>query len=231
MAKSDYISSNDEAFSAQLLTFKTNIPAYATTLGVTPAVVTSQAADSDYFAYVLTGQGLMRNGSQQWTSWKTIARNGGTPPPTGAPMPPAFPASVTATAPGIEVRFRALVKSIKAHANYNISIGEALGIEGTQETAPDLTTIQPDIEASVSGNRVNIDWGWGGKGAFLDQCELQVDRSDSKGFVFLSIDTTPGYTDSTPFPATPTKWTYRAIYRVNDQQVGLWSKPVSVSVG
>jgi hypothetical protein len=33
------------------------------------------------------------------------------------------------------------------------------------------------------------------------------------------------------FPATPAKWTYRAIYRVNDQRVGQWSPTVSVMVG
>ena len=32
----------------------------------------------------------------------------------------------------------------------------------------------------------------------------------------LTYDTTPGYTDTTPFPATLTKWKYRAIYRVDD---------------
>jgi hypothetical protein len=37
--------------------------------------------------------------------------------------------------------------------------------------------------------------------------------------------------DTAPFPAAPTKWTYKAIYRVNDAQVGLWSNPVSITVG
>ena len=62
-------------------------------------------------------------------------------------------------------------------------------------------------------------------------CELQVDRADGKGFVALCFDTTPNYTDSTPFPATPAKWTYQAIYHVGDHRVGQWSKPVSVTVG
>jgi hypothetical protein len=44
-------------------------------------------------------------------------------------------------------------------------------------------------------------------------------------------DTTPGYTDNQPFPAAPVKWTYRAIYRLGDNRVGQWSKPVSVTVG
>jgi hypothetical protein len=33
--------------------------------------------------------------------------------------------------------------------------------------------------------------------------ELQVDRADSQGFVMLAIDTTPGYTDTQPFPSAP----------------------------
>lgn len=45
------------------------------------------------------------------------------------------------------------------------------------------------------------------------------------------MDTTRNYTDSVPFAATPTKRTYRAIYRVGDSRVGQWSNPVSVTVG
>ena len=84
---------------------------------------------------------------------------------------------------------------------------------------------------NISGNQVAVGWGWSGNAAFLDMIELQVDRGDGKGFVFLTYDTTPGYTDTAPLPATPVKWTYRGIYRVGDAQVGVWSKPVSVTVG
>ena len=59
--------------------------------------------------------------------------------------------------------------------------------------------------------------------------ELQVDRGT--GYVLLANDTTPNYTDTTPLPATPTKWKYKAIYRVGDQRVGLWSNEVSITVG
>jgi hypothetical protein len=78
---------------------------------------------------------------------------------------------------------------------------------------------------------VAIGWGWQGNSAFLDMLELEVDRNDSKGFVMLAFDTTPNYVDSAAFPATPTKWTYRAIYRLGDSRVGQWSAPVSVTVG
>ena len=93
-------------------------------------------------------------------------------------------------------------------------MGDALGIEGSQQTAPDLTTLQPDIDATVNGSHVDVGWGWQGNAAYLDMCEIQVDRGDSKGFVFLAFDGTPGYADTQPFPAVPVKWTYRAIYRV-----------------
>ena len=53
MAKSDYLSSNDEAFAAQLQNFKTAVPGFAATLGLTPAQVSAQAADADYFSFVL----------------------------------------------------------------------------------------------------------------------------------------------------------------------------------
>ena len=58
-----------------------------------------------------------------------------------------------------------------------------------------------------------------------------MDRSGSKGFVLLAFDSTPNYTDTEPFPATPAKWTYRAVYRVGDSRVGQWSNPISVTVG
>ncbi|MEY2481551.1 MAG: hypothetical protein QOK24_79 [Verrucomicrobiota bacterium] len=76
-----------------------------------------------------------------------------------------------------------------------------------------------------------IDWNWGGFSAFLDIREIQVDRGDNKGFVALAFDATPGYIDTTPFPAAPVKWTYQAIYRFGDSRVGQWSKPVGVTVG
>jgi hypothetical protein len=45
-----------------------------------------------------------------------------------------------------------------------------------------------------------------------------------------------GYAENTrfnpamPFPSAKAIWSYKAIYRVNDHQVGLWSQLVSVMV-
>lgn len=232
MPKSDYIEQNDAAFNTQLKTFNSTIGNYSATLGLSAATIAVPAADGAYLDYELQCMRLVQNAAQQWTTWKNIIRQGGTLPPTGAPVLPALPApAVAAVAPGVEIRFRALVQLIKANPNYNKAMGDALGIEGAQQTGPDLTTVQPAIDAAISGNHVNVKWGWGGNVAYLDLCEIQVDRGDGKGFGLLTYDTTPGYNDTQPFPATPTKWTYKAIYRVDDAQVGLWSNPVTITVG
>jgi hypothetical protein len=45
------------------------------------------------------------------------------------------------------------------------------------------------------------------------------------------VDTTPNYVDTQPFPATKAVWSYKAIYRADDAQVGQWSQVVTVAVG
>jgi hypothetical protein len=230
MAKSDYIPRNEEAFNALLQLFKNGIGNYATVLTVSAPQIAAQDADAASFDYTLKCMAIIANSSQQWTAWKNISRAGGTVPASGAPVAPVLPAAVPAVAPGIEARFRALVQLIKAHPAYNEAIGQALGIEGAEPAGPDLTSVQPDLDAVISGNQVNVKWNWGGKSAFLDLCEIQVDRNDGKGFVLLAYDTTPGYVDTQPFPTAPVIWTYRAIYRVGDDRVGVWSSPVSVTL-
>ncbi|HEV2804632.1 MAG TPA: hypothetical protein VGW57_06865 [Chthoniobacterales bacterium] len=111
------------------------------------------------------------------------------------------------------------------------TIGQSLGIEGSQQTGPDYATLQPHLDVSISGTQVLLGLDWSGYRDYLDLCEIQVDRGAGAGFVALAFDTTPGYTDTQPFPAAPVKWTYRAIYRVGDSRVGQWSNPVSVTVG
>lgn len=213
--------------------FAGKLPALATTLGLTTAQVTAIIADCNWLIYVL----------QSWLpagrSWALATTDSATEAQTGVgavPMvlpvftAPALPAGVAAVNPGALTRIFALVQAIKDSGKCSETNATNLGIIGSAQTGPDLTTIQPIISAVVSGNHVEIKWGWGGHGAYLDSCEIQVDRGDGHGFVLLTIDTTPGYTDTQPFPATFSKWTYRAAYRVNDQQVGLWSAPVSVTV-
>lgn len=231
MLKSDYIATNDERFAYQLLHFKTTIPAYAASLNVSPEQVASQAADTAYFSYVLASQVTFQAAAQQWTSWKNLARAGGTSLPAAVPSAPTLPATAPAVASGIATRFRALVKQLKSSPNYNSATGEALGIEGPEHTSPNLTNLQPDISARLNGSHIEVTWGWQGNRSYLDMIEIQVDRADGNGSILLAYDTTPGYTDTAPLPATPAMWTYRAIYCLADNRVGQWSNPTTLTVG
>jgi len=214
--------------------FSNKLPSYATTLGLTAGQVTANTADCGWLIYVM--QTWLPAG-RAWSLASTDAvvesqtGDGSTAQVLPVFTAPALPAGVVAVNPGALTRIFALVQLIKDSGKCTETIGSNLGILGSEQAGPDLTTIQPTITATASGNQTNVKWGWGGNVAWLDSCEIQVDRGDGKGFVLLTIDTTPNYTDTQPFPATRAVWTYRAIYRVGDAQVGVWSQPVSVTVG
>jgi hypothetical protein len=226
MPKADFIKNRDAEFADQIILFRNNIGGYATALAVTAPQVTAQAADADYFAYTLAVQQVCTNCSEQWTAWKDLMRDGGDP--GTAPATAVFPASVPPVAPGIERRFRDLVRQIKAHANYTPAIGEALGIEGPMQTGPDFATFKPVLNLRLTGGQPMVGWGWQGQGAFLDMIEIHVNRGS--GYQLLAMDTTPDYLDTFAAPAGGAKWTYKAIYRVGDQRVGQWSDEASITV-
>ncbi len=216
-----------------LANYANKLPGYAATLGLTAGQVSAAVADCGWLVYLLqTWLPAVRSWAQAGTDALNEAQTGTGSAAQVLPVftAPALPTGVVAVNPGALNRIFALVQAIKDGGKASATISTNLGIVGGVQSAPDLTTIQPVIDASVSGSQTNVKWGWGGNGDYLDSCEIQVDRGDGKGFVLLTIDTTPGYTDTQPFPATPTIWTYRAIYRVGDAQVGVWSQTVNVTV-
>ena len=231
MPKADFMPTDDNGKATLFVLFRDNVGQYLTALGIAAndADIVQQAADATRFRAIVDFCGNMQNAAQGWTAEKNYERDGGDTAPAGQivpELPAGFPAAVPA---GIVRRFRELVKRLKAIKNYTPTIGQALGIEGSVQTGPDLAIIQALLTLSIVGNAVLVGWGWQGFSAFLDMLEIQVDRG--AGWVFLTYDTTPNYTDTFPLPATPTKWKYRAIYRVGDAQVGQWSNTVEIVVG
>ena len=227
MPKQYFLPTTNSGKSQKFTQFKDNIGPYTITFGIAAGDITQQGADALYFAALLPFADTVGNAARQWNAWRDIVLTGviGTEPVL-ITKPVGFPGSVPA---GILTRYLLLVNAIKAHKNYTTAIGDILGIEGSQETPPDLNTIQPIISATATATVVKILWGWLRFRAFLAMCEIQVNRGS--GWTALVYDTTPNYEDTHPFPATPTIWKYRAIYRVADHQVGLWSLEVSVTVG
>ena len=219
---------------AWLVNFSNKLSAYAAALGLSSDQVTAVSADCSWLVYVL----------QTWLSgirtWSLACTNAALEAQTGSGSaamtlptftPPPLPSDVIAANPGALTRLFALIQQIKNGGKLTDAIASDLGIVGSEQSSPDLSAVQPVISVKVSGTEVGLKWGWGGNSLWLESCEILVDHADGKGYVPLTIDTTPNYTDTQPFPAGKTIWTYKAIYRANDAQVGVWSQPVSVTVG
>jgi len=134
--------------------------------------------------------------------------------------PPAVPANIFG-------RASALAARIKKHPNYTEAMGQDLGIIGAEQVV-DYHSLKPILDLTLQAGRPNI--GWTKQGT--DGLELQVDRGDTKGFVFLAFDTVPDYLDTAPLPASGASavWKYKGIYRVSDEQTGQWSDVSSISV-
>jgi hypothetical protein len=232
MKRQNYYPSRVADQIAWLLNFADKLPGKATLLGLAPATVTALVADALWLAYVLQNWlDAVRSFSLGCTQTAIAAQTG-----TGGlvTLPgftaPVLPTGVTPQNEGSLTRIFTAVQDIKNGHKCTDAIAGELGLVGSADNGPDLTTVQPVISATVSGSEVDVKWGWQGNSAWLDSCEIQVDRGDGKGFVLLTIDTTPNYTDTQPFPTAKAAWSYKAIYRVADKQTGLWSATVSVAV-
>jgi hypothetical protein len=217
-----------------LANFKGKLPGYATTpLGLAAGVATAAVADAGWVKYLLEDWlPAVRAWSKACTDALTAAQTGTGSSAMTLPVftAPALPSGVTPQLPGSLDRIFALVQQIKKSGKSTDAINDDLKIIGTEESGPDLSTVMPVISAKPSGSEVHLTWGYQGHGKFLEACEIQVDRGTGT-FALLTIDTTPNYTDTQPWPATKTIWTYKAIYRAADAQVGHWSQTVSVTVG
>ena len=226
MAKSDYLAKDDEGKAAQFERFRDTIATYAASLGLTPALVTAQAADATYFRHILNHARSMQDAGSQWTNYKTNLLSGSdataTKPATFSEVTP-IPSTV---APGILTRFRDLVRQVKAATAYTDATGQALGIIGSEHTTKDVSILAPEIKLRLSGGKVEVLWTKNGQEAL----EIQVDRGNGV-WTFLAIDTRPDYTDTEPFPATAAKWSYRATYTEDAQRVGQWSNVAEITVG
>ena len=218
--------------------FADKLATHAPTLGISTAECAAAIADARWLVYVLGSWApAAKAWSQACTDAVQEAQTGDGLSLMALPTftPPPLPAAVGALPAVVPVNTGALkrifdvVQMMKQHGSFTETIGTDLGVIGPEDTGPDLATLRPELTVTPGVDAVQIQWGWRGHGRFLDQCEIQVDRGS--GWTLLTYDTTPNYTDTEPPPATPTKWRYRAIYRVNDARVGQWSEEISVIVG
>jgi hypothetical protein len=224
MAKSYFLPADEPGKLKWLNNFAAKLPTYAASVGVTAAEATQTTADAAYFTFVVGAHNQHTKTTRDWTAYKTALRSGTalgampTTPALGVP-PPAVPA-------GIFSRVSAIAARIKKHPAYTEAIGQDLGIIGAEQVV-DPTTVKPVLELTLQAGHPNVGWSKSG----MDGIEIWVDR-DTGTFAFLTIDTVPDYLDTAALPAAGASavWKYKAIYRLNDEQVGQWSDVATIGV-
>ncbi len=233
MKRQDYYPSRISDQAAWLENLRNKIAAYILLLGASPTKVNGIVLDCRWVVYLLLSY---LPATKAWASAcvqaVTQAQTGpGGPLTLPLFVPPELPDGVVPRDEGALNRVFDFVSEIKEVDACGPAVCADLRIIGPEQTGPDFATFRPDLNATATPAGVVLGWGWQGFSKFLDQLEINVDRLDGKGWQILTFDTTPNYTDTHPTPATLTQWKYRAIFRLNDLQVGLWSETVSVVVG
>lgn len=179
-----------------------------------------------WFGFALDYQNALKKAATSAVAFKQVVRDGPingdlTVHPLNLPLPPE--------GPGFEdvCGFLGnLIVQIKRHPHYTEAVGQLLNIIPVKSAAPDLSSLQPLLNATLERGQPRLDWSKNG----MDSLEIEVDRGN--GFGLMTIDMSPGHLDTSPLPPSgnATIWKYRAIYRLKDQRVGQWSPMLEVAV-
>jgi hypothetical protein len=223
---SDLVKKSDLEFVVQLNNFKTKLPGYMALFGISQATVDAVVDDANYFSFMVTSLKPSKDYSKGWTQQKNDARLGtGDLPITGFPTPVNVSTPPTAVTPGVEQRFRNLVKNIKSNANYTDAIGQDLGIVATQ---PDPVLTAPVLKLAMEGGNPTLRYTRGISNGLRIYCK----RASESTFSFLDVSTRSPYTDTRPnvVPNVAETRQYYAYFIMDDEQVGTQSATVSISV-
>ena len=137
--KTPYLPKDDSSRAMWLSNFAAQLGPVAASVGISAGEVTETQTDADYFSYELDAANKFNQYGIELTAYKNALRDN-----PGVPTGP-LPAPPTAQ-PGIFPRVSALVQRIKASNNYTETIGQALGIIGT-DIVIDFTSMTPQLTA------------------------------------------------------------------------------------
>ena len=126
-----------------------------------------------------------------------------------------------------EAHARNLARQFKAKPGYTVAAGEQLGIEGPEDTT-DLSAASPPLKARALPHAV-VELQF--VKSKSDGVNLYSWRDGDAGFAFLARDTASPYIDNRPclVAGKPETRKYKAIYVVNDAEIGQASDEVVVT--
>lgn len=229
MIRHRYIPITDEKKTGWLKVFTMNLEQLAGRFDISVAEIDQLKADAEMFEYAVTVAHIFRTESQERNAFKKllVREKGLTGREIKVPdLPSLLPPPSTVARTGIFQRVGKMVKRIKAHPNYTDSIGERLDIIGSQMVV-DYDTLKPSIKVIHAGGKPIVKW----KKGVADAIDIYVDHNNDNDWQLLTRDTIPHYVDKHPKPEgkDPVLWRYKAIYVVNDEQVGEFSSVVSIT--
>lgn len=228
MPRQYYLPRNDQDRVLWLNNFAGKLNEHAATLEVAAATVTDMQTAAAYLGYVFNVHQGLKNNVKEMTAYKRQLIDGRIGATVGAlPTLPDLGTAPTAVTFPIFSRVQQLVQVLRNHPAYTASIGQDLGIIGAEQST-DTSTLKPVLKLSIVANEVIVKWTKGS----ATSIDIYVDRSDGKGMIYLANDYSPPYEDRITLAPDnpPALWSYRAIYRVGDKQVGQYSDVVSITV-
>jgi hypothetical protein len=244
--KKFYLPAQEAARIIWFKNFKNKIATYTVELSLTPAQIAAVASDCDMYEYAVNQAEARKSDYKNLIAWKeklTYSPIGTVLGPVPVPEVIVPPAAVPA---GVFTRLAAFVRTIKGNLNYNPDMGADLGIIG-DEISFDPSTLKPILKIKLNtGGHPVIKY----KKNKTDRLNLYVDRRDGLGLKFLATTSKATYTDMhalpgsgtvPPTPGSPsptpgsgtiaTVWDYKGVYVIDDEEVGVVSDLVSITVG
>ncbi len=231
MKKSNFLPSDEAGKELWLKNFAAKLSKYAAKYGIVNTEVTDMVQSSAYITYINDYHQQYKEYLKEVTEYKKEVYGGNkmNNTPSQVPQPPVFSNVPAIVLPAVFDRAISIGNRILDHTKYTTADGTDIGIEVTPKAKRVIDTkiAKPDIKLQlIDGGHPELVWKRNG----LDALEIWVDRGDDRGFMFCEIDLKPNFTDEYNLPTKPELWRYKAIYRMDNKQVGKWSDIVSIAV-
>ena len=227
MSKKAFLPTIEAKMILWLINFAGKLSTYAAKYGISLGEVADITADKEYCNFWWQHHLEVQIYDQNVTAFKNALFHG-VPAGSAAPVEPVPPVLGTvpaAVAPDVFGRATSIGNRIKSHKDYSTTDGEALGLEGTEQSLPDIVNSKPELKTQVIGGVPRIIWHKN----HMKAIELLARRNGGT-WDFMALDTHPDYDDTHPLPATEELWEYKGIYHFGNGRVGQWSEVVSVKV-
>jgi hypothetical protein len=204
MAKSDFIPRSDAQFIIWHNQFREALASVGASVGVTAADLQAVSSDNTALTAAVGRAASASAAALQANNQKTVTRS------------------------TVEANVRFLARQIKAQKGYSTALGQQLGLEGVSATI-DLSAARPRLTATAQPHGV-VELQFNKSQS--DGVNLYASREGDAGFVFLARDTASPYVDNRPLlvAGKPEVRQYKAIYVVNDAEIGQSSAEVTVTV-